>query len=212
MLAPEGSPLAARCRTLGTLSLVLAILEIVYCGQKVVFQLMNSRIIAAERAYMPKTPGMSPAIYTEANELARRVVPWEIARMVPFIVASVVLLFIARRLRAGDLAALGVARQWAFAALGVVGLSLLVQIVAIVPATLDYQARMVELLPATPRGAPFDMGQMMSSMTMVGTVMGLAMGTVILSVWPIVLYVWACRLQRDARSAFSGDQGSTGEP
>lgn len=211
MHAPEGSALAARCRTLGTLSLVLAILEIVYCGQKVVFQLMNSRIIAAERTFLPKTRGMSPAIYTQANELARRVVPWEIARMVPFVVASVVLLFIARRLRAGDLAALGVARQWVFAALGVVGLSLLVQIVAIVPPTMDYQARMVELLPPTPKGAPFDMGPMVSSMTMVGTVMGLAMGTVILSVWPIVLYVWAGRLQREPR-VVPASYGSTGEP
>ncbi len=49
MLAPEGSPLARRCASLGNLCLALGILEIVYCGQRVIFQLMNSRILAAER-------------------------------------------------------------------------------------------------------------------------------------------------------------------
>ncbi|HEX8792627.1 MAG TPA: hypothetical protein VF765_16885 [Polyangiaceae bacterium] len=210
MQAPEGSPLARQCRTLGTLSLTLAILEIVYCGQKLVLQLLNTRIIAAEKALLPSTPGMSPTIYSDAAVLARRIAPWEAARMAPFIVASVVLLFIAARLRRGDLAALAVARQWAFAALGVVGLSLLIQIVAVVPPTLDYQEHMLHALPsATRKGAPIDIGPVMSSMTIVGTVMGLAMGTVIMSVWPVVLYLWAGRLRREP---IPSPQGMTGEP
>jgi hypothetical protein len=195
----EGTPIERRCASAGTLCLVLGILEIAYCGQRVIFQLLSNRVIAAERAFMPSSPGMSPAIYGEAEALAHRVVPWEIARTVPFLVASVVLLFIARRLRAGDLSALGTARQWAIAALGVVGVSLIVQIVAIVPPTMDYQARVVELLPtASRKGAPFDVGQMMSSMTVVSLALGLAMGTVSMSVWPVILYVWAGRIRRDA--------------
>jgi hypothetical protein len=198
----EGTPLGRRCAQLGTVCLVLGILELVYCGQKVIFQLLNARIVAAERTLLPSGPhGPSPAIYAEGEALARRVAPWEIARMVPFVVAAVVLLFIARRLRAGDLAALGAARQWALAALGVVVVSVIVQIVAIVPATVAYQQRLVELLPPPSSAAhppPFDVGQMMSSMTMVGVAMGLAMGAVVMSVWPVILYVWAGRLQRDA--------------
>lgn len=173
------------------------ILEIVYCALKGVLQLLNTRILAAERRLMP-----SPAIFSAAETMSRRIVPWEIARTVPFAVASVVLLFIARRLRAGDLGALAVARQWAIAALGVVGVSLIVQFVAVVPATLDYQTKLADSLPSASRtGAPFDVGAMMSSLTMMGMVTSVGMGALILSAWPIVLYVWAGRLQRDARGA-----------
>jgi hypothetical protein len=183
-------------------SLTLAILEIVYCGVRVILQLLHSQIAAAQRGIMPKTPGMSPAFYAEAEALARRIEPWEIARTVPFVVASVVLLFIARRLRAGDAGALSAARQWALAAFGVVCVSLLVQVVAIVPPTLAYMTRVVELMPAPARTkAPFDVGAMMSSMTTFGVVMGLAMGTVFMSAWPIALYVWAGSLRRSASAS-----------
>jgi hypothetical protein len=202
MQPSEGTPLGRRCVQLGTLCLALGILEIVYCGQRVIFQLMNARIVAAERALLPSGPhGPSPAIYAEGEALAHRVAPWEIARMVPFVVAAVVLLFIARRLRASDLAALGAARQWALAALGVVVVSVLVQIVAIVPPTMAYEERVVELMPrpSSAHPPPFDVGQVTASMTMIGVVMGLAIGAVAMSVWPVILYVWAGRLQRDAR-------------
>jgi hypothetical protein len=33
----------------------------------------------------------------------------------------------------------------------------------------------------------------------VSLALGLAMGTVSMSVWPVILYVWAGRIQRDAR-------------
>lgn len=137
--------------------------------------------------------------------------------MAPFAVASVVLLFIARRLRAGDLGALGVARQWAIAALGVVALSVLVQIIAVIGPTMDYEARVVELMPKTPAAkAPFDVTQFMSSMTMMGLVMGVAMGAVAMSVWPAILYVWAGRIRRDASttaesSALGPEVGSSHE-
>jgi hypothetical protein len=195
-----GTPLERRCASLGTLCLLLGILELVYCGQRVIVQLLNSRIVQAERAFLPTGPHPPPAaIYSEAEALAHRVAPWEIARTVPFVVAAVALLFIARRLRQGDLAALGAARQWALAALGVVAVSLLVQIIAIVPATMDYQARIVELLPTPPRSkAPFDVKQFTSSMTVVGVAFGLAFGAVGMSVWPVILYIWAGRLRAEA--------------
>jgi hypothetical protein len=201
MQSSLGTPLGRRCASLGTLCLVLGILELVYCGQRVIMQLLNSRIVRAERAFLPSGAHPPPAaFYSEAEAFAHRVAPWEIARTVPFMVAALVLLFVARRLREGDLAALGAARQWALAALGVVVVSLLVQIVAIVPATMDYQARIVELLPTPPRGkAPFDVGQFTSSMTMVGLGFGMAFGAVGMSVWPVILYIWAGRLRAEAR-------------
>jgi hypothetical protein len=196
----QGAPLEQRCRSLGTLCLVLGILEIVYCGQKLILQLLNSRIVRAERALLPSGPyAPSATTFHEAEALARRIAPWETARTVPFVVAAVVLLFIARRLREGDLSALGAARQWALAALGVVAVSLLVQIVAVVPPTMDYQARVVELLPAPPRSrAPFDVGQFTSMATMIGMGLGLALGAVGMAVWPVILYVWAGRLRAEA--------------
>jgi hypothetical protein len=185
---------------------VLGILELVYCGQRVIVQLLNSRIVRAERAFLPTEPHPPPAaIYSEAEALAHRITPWEIARTVPFLVAAIALLFIARRLREGDLTALGAARQWALAALGVVVVSLLVQIVAIVPPTMDYQARIVELLPTPSRGAkpPFDVRQFTSSMTIAGLALGLAFGAVSMSVWPVILYIWAGRLRTEAKDGLS---------
>jgi len=196
----QGTPLERRCASLGNLCLVLGILEIGYCGQRVILQLLNDRIVRAERAFFPSGAHPPPAgIYSEAEAFAHRVAPWEIARTVPFVVAAVALLFIAHRLRQGDLAALGAARQWALAALGVVAVSLLVQIIAIVPATMDYQARVVEMLPTPPHGkAPFDVGQFTSSMTIVGLGFGLAFGAVGMSVWPVIFYIWAGRLRAEA--------------
>lgn len=209
--AGEGTALATRCASLGNVCLVLGLLEIVYCGQKAIVQLLSGRIVAAERVLLPKAPHAAPAaMYGAAQDFARLVAPWEIARLVPFVLASVVLLFIARRLRAGDVSALGTARQWAVAALGVVALSALIQIVAIIPPTLEYQRRVVELLPPPPHGRaapPFDIGRIVASATTFGAVMGLAMGTVVLSVWPVGLFVWAGRLRRDAPG-----HGMIGEP
>ena len=195
-----GTPLERRCASLGTLCLLLGILELVYCGQRVIMQLLNDRIVRAERAWFPSGAHPPPAaIYGEAEAFAHRVAPWEIARTVPFVVAAVALLFIARRLRQGDLPALGAARQWALAALGVVAVSLLVQIIAIAPATMDYQARIVELVPTPPHGkAPFDVGQFMASTTVVALGFGLAAGAVGMSVWPVILYIWAGRLRAEA--------------
>ncbi len=135
-----------------------------------------------------------------AHALALRTAPWEIARTVPFLLATGLLLWIAVRLRQGDARALFVARQWTLAAFGVIAVSLLIQVVAIVPPTMEYQRQVVETIPTVTAGkgaAPFDVKQMMSSMMVVGAVFGVVTGTLFLSAWPVVLRVWAGRLIRE---------------
>jgi hypothetical protein len=184
---------------------VLAILELLYCAQKLVSQIFSHSMIEGQRSLFPTTPHGPPmnAMLDAAQALSRRIAPWEIGRTLPYVAATVLLLLIAIRLRRGEVAALVTARQWAFAAFGVVAVSLLIQIVAILPATMDYQRVIVESMPAAPAGTgapPFDMKQMMSSMTLVGTLVGLVMGTAFMSAWPIVLYVWSGKLLRQARA------------
>ncbi len=45
------------------------------------------------------------------------------------------------------------------------------------------------------------MKAMTSTVTLVSTIGGLVVGTLFLSVWPVVLYVWAGRLIRDGALA-----------
>ena len=92
------------------------------------------------------------------------------------------------------------ARQWTLAAFGVIAVSLLIQIVAIVPATIDYQRQLFEALPAVPAGkgaSPFNVKKMMSSMTAVTSIVGVVMGTLSVAVWPVALRIWAGKLIRE---------------
>jgi hypothetical protein len=211
------APLAQRCQALGTTCLVLALLEMLDCVQKIATQLFSRTMIEGQRSLFPTKPHGPPmgAMLDAAQQMAARIAPWEIARNLPYLAASVMLLLIANRLRKGDLAALATARQWVFAAFGVIAVSLLIQIVAVVPATMDYQRSIVESLPATPGGKgapPFDVKQMVSSMTVVGTLLGLVFGTAFMSAWPIVLFVWAGRLLREARAQAQAEQPQAEAP
>jgi hypothetical protein len=122
---------------------------------------------------------------------------------VPFVVATCVLLWIAIRVRRGDTKALGAARTWALAALGVVATSALVQVLVTIPATMEYQRQVMDAMAVLPprAKAPFDIKGVMSAATIVGSIGGLVMGTMLLSVWPVTLYLWAGRLLRDATQA-----------
>jgi hypothetical protein len=199
---PPGPPPAKRYETLGTVTLVLALLEVAYCLFRLVSQLLNSSLIEAERAFFPSTPHGPPmgAMFDAARVFAQRIAPWEAARTVPFLVASAYLAWLALRLRRGDARALFVARQWVWAAFGTIALSLLIQVLVTMPATMEYQRQIVETMPTLPAGKgapPFDMKQMMGSMTLVGAILGVVVGTVVLSVWPVVLWVWAGKLIRE---------------
>jgi hypothetical protein len=188
-------------RTLGTTALVLGILELSYCGFRLVTQALNSTLIAAEKSILPATPHGPPmgALMDEAQVFAHRIAPYEVLRTVPFAVATGVLLAIAVRLRRGDEGALEAARRWIYWAMAAIVFSLLVQVVFTLPATMEYQRHVVDVMPVLPSrgGAPaVDMKQMMGSMTLVSTILGVVFGTGFLAAWPIAFHVWSGRLMR----------------
>jgi hypothetical protein len=196
-------PAAKRIRTLGNVCLGLGLLELLYSLQHLVGPLLTKAIFRWEKAFLPKTRGGPPMgkMMDAAARFAERIAVWEVVRAIPFIVATSFLIAIAVRLRRGDRTALGAVRIWTYAALGVVALSLLIQVLVTVPATLAYEKMLVDLMPATGSGAaapPFDLGAVMGRVTLVTTVLSLLIGTLFLSVWPIALLVWAGRLERAA--------------
>ena len=207
--APPGTrapPSPARRReTLGTVCLVLSIIELLYCGYRLLSPLLSRGILDAEKAFFRSMPTGAPAkpMMDAAEAFMARIAVWEAARTVPFAVATCFLLWIAIRLRRGDAGALRAARTWMPFALGVVAVSALIQALVTVPATLEYQRQVVDLMPAMSSGAkaPFDVKAVTSAVTMVSAIAGMALGTLFLSVWPVVLYVWAGRLIRDAARA-----------
>jgi hypothetical protein len=202
--AAATTPLTKRFETLGNVSLALGALELLSCVQRLIGPLFGKAILDFQRNIMPKTPhGPSfDEILDAGKDLMNKVTLWEAVRAVPFLIATSVLIWIALRLRKADAGALRAARTWSLAALGVVVLSTLIQIFVTIPATMEYQRALVKTMTSLPtRGGaapPFDMGEMMSKMTIISSLIGLVVGVVFLSAWPIVLYVWAGKIQKDA--------------
>jgi len=211
--APPGgqaSPFTKRCETLGNVALALGALELLSSVQRLLGPLFGKAILDFQRTIMPKTPhGPSMDDLMDAGkDLMAKVAIWEAVRAVPFLVATAVLIWIALRLRKAEPAALRAARTWSFAALGVVAVSTVLQVLVTIPATMEYQQAVVKMMtkvPAGPSAPPIDMGAMMSRVTMISSIIGLLAGVAFLSAWPIVLYVWAGKLQKDAPSAATGD-------
>jgi hypothetical protein len=193
---------AARYRQLGTTSLVLAILELLYCVWRLLTQLFSESINAASRALVPQAPN-GPSVkdmMDAARDFGQRIAVWEAVRTIPFLVATGFLLWIALRLREADARALFTARTWTLWAFGAVAVSLAIQITFTVPATMEYQRRIAAMMPSIPtgeNGPPIDMKEMMSSISSVSLIFGLVLGTALAAAWPIVLRVWAGRLIRE---------------
>jgi hypothetical protein len=196
------APLVKRYETFGNVSLALAALEGLLCVQRMFSPLLTRSAFGFQRSLMPKTRGGPPIdeIMDAAQKLGQSIAVWEAVRAVPFLIASAVLGWIALKLRKGEPAALHAMRKWTFAALGVVLLSTVIQALATVPATMEYQKAVVALMPASPPGAaaPFDFGAFMSTFTLAITIAGLIAGAVFMSIWPIVAYVWAGKLIKES--------------
>lgn len=196
----DPTALARRCELLGTTCLVLSIGELLYCFWRLLSPLLNRSILEAQHRMMPTTTGGVPMakINEAAQSFTEQIQLWEVLRTLPFLVATAFLLWIALRIRKGEQKALVAAKAWALWALGAVVVSLLIQIVITVPATIAYQRAVVDLIPMAPAGAatPLDVKTMASSITIVSMVVGLVMGMGFMAAWPIALYFWASRLLR----------------
>jgi hypothetical protein len=202
--APYRPPSAAeRRRSLGTTCLVLAVLELLYCLQKLATQMFGGAIVGAQRSFLPTAQGVpTERILAAAKHLSQQIAPFEVARTLPFLAATAVLLWIALRLREGDPRALSTARTWALAAFVPVAISLVVQVVWVLPPTMEYQREIMKSLPTFSGADPaqsVEVQEMVSSMTAISAAAGVVIGAAVLSAWPIVLFVWAGRLLREAR-------------
>ena len=206
---PYPVPLHDRMRSLGTLALVLAIMQIASTVLRLLSNLGSSSMMGFQRQMMRGGAAQSDAILKAAEEFSGRIATAEALSGVPFAIASGWLLMIATRLRRGDVRALKPAREWPFLAFGVLALSVIVQLTITVPATIEYQQRIVAAMPAMPKGsgAPFDMGAMMETMMTGIAYGGLVVGILFMSIWPIVLRVWSGRLLRDPQAQPPGPSG-----
>jgi hypothetical protein len=203
--APPGAPVrspAARYATLGTTALVLAVIQLLFDAQRMVSALFGGSFVSAERGLFPARAGMPSfdKMFDAAQAFAARIALWEAVRAIPFVLASSALVWIGVRLRRGDGAALATARRWVAGAFVVLIASVLVQAFVTIPATIEYSKTIFESFPAMPTGKaamPFDIKEMTSQMTVVLAILGAFASTTILAVWPIVLFVWAGKLQRE---------------
>jgi hypothetical protein len=197
--------------TCGTTCLVLAAADLLYSLQKVIGSLLSGPLIEFEKALLAsgKHPVAMPGVLDAASDFLARIALWETLRVVPFVIASGVLLWIGARIRRGDPRGVRAARTWVWWALGVVLVSALIQLLVTVPATMAYQRQIVAALPVVPAGAsppPFDIKRLMSTFTIAFSALGLITGTAVMATWPIVLHVWAGRLLRDLPTAISAGE------
>jgi hypothetical protein len=154
-------------------------------------------MFAWQQRQFPAGPGPGPAAFLDLfQEQAQVTTAWTIAREVPFLVASLWLVVLALRLRGGDEAALGRLKIWCYAALGVVGLSVVIQVVAVLPQIASYQQAMFDAVPA---GAP-GLGQAMGPFVSVATAVSVFLGAIFMAAWPVVLWIWIDKLARAARA------------
>jgi hypothetical protein len=198
-------PLGSRIQSLGTLSLVLAILELLYCAVRVGSAALSSAAIEMQRAAMraampPEATQAMGAMQDVAEGFARRMMVWDLIRTVPFVVATSFLLSIAVRLRKGDTTALRAARTWMFGALGVVVVSLLIQLLVTVPLAAELQSRMLGVLNTTSGKGPAIDTSAFAGITEVFAIASAGLGAMLLSTWPVVLYIWAGKLSREAQA------------
>jgi hypothetical protein len=201
--SPGEGPLAKRFNGLGTMCLVLAIVELLNCFSKLVSAALVSSIFAGSLGAASGAPPSSPlpSLMSTATEFAGKLALWEALRALPFAVASGFLIAVALRLRRGERAALFTARAWVWWAFGIIVLSVALQLFVTLPMTLDYERQMMSGLPAIPssgRGAAsLDIAGFMDTWTLISSGISLIVGTMVFATWPIVLRVWADRLLRD---------------
>jgi hypothetical protein len=202
--SPGEGPVAKGFSNLGTWSLVLGILELLFCFYKLVSAALSSSIMAMNRSLLGAAPTPPPAplsgMMASVEEFTSKIALWEAIRALPFAIASGFLIGLAVRLRRGDRSALFAARIWVWFALGVIVLSVGLQLFVIFPLTLEYTRRLTSAMSSasTVGGKPvFDFGGVMDTMTLVSTGISLIVNTLFFAIWPVVLRLWADRLIRE---------------
>jgi len=197
---PALSP-AQRYRTLGTTCLVLGILEVLVCVQRLLAQIFRGPLTEAQRNLIPGVPERNTqAIMDAAREMTDKIALWESLRTIPFLVVTGFLLWIALRLREGDARALFAARRWVLGAFAAIAVGVVIQVVWTMPAMAEYQRKIMgSVLPMAGGDAAssVDVKEIAESVGALTVVLSVVGGTLVLSAWPIVLLVWSGRLIRE---------------
>ena len=142
------------------------------------------------------------SILKSAEQFMDRIALWEALRTIPFALCSGVLIMIALRLRKGDRTALKTARVWVLWAFLAVAVSTVVQAMVTVPATIEYQAKVMAAMPMPGgSGAGFDVKDMVGSMTTIAVWAGVFFGAFGMAVWPLVLFFWSKKLTKETAPA-----------
>ena len=170
------------------------------CGQILwfLYSVVSSLVVATVSHLVggAASAGASPfgAAADEARRLMQRMAIIEVARGIPFAACSIALLVIAFGIRRGRVESLRRTRTWVWVALGVVALSLCLQLFVTVPMMAAYQRSLYARVGAgAGAGGTMDAFQIFAS---VGAIIGPIFWAAVLCVWPIALRVWVDRLLR----------------
>ncbi len=183
--------------SIGTACLALSALELVYCAEHVVSQLLGALQMKGPLAGWPGMPHAGPAeaqldrMKDAIGGVMTKLAVWEAVRMIPFLVATSFLLWIAVRLRRGDATALHAARKWTLGAFAAIAVSLAIQLLVTMPMMTDAFGRFFASFPGS--SSVFD-DPLLHTVMRVGTLVVTAGGALFMSVWPIVLLLWSGRL------------------
>jgi hypothetical protein len=194
--------LQKRCASLGTTFMVISIVELAYGVLALVGPLLRRPMLELQRGmFSDASPPAMGAMLGAGEDFMNRIALWEALRAVPFAVTAALLLRIALRLRKGDASALRAAQRWVPWALGAIAVSLAIQAMVTVPATLEYQRKLLDVMPMpSARGGgalPIDIQRMTSAITTVSVIFGAAMGGLFWVIWPVTLHFWTRKILRD---------------
>jgi hypothetical protein len=213
---PEAAPVPAKKRLekIGLVCMILGLLEVLFSLLKVAGPITGTSGLETQKKIFESFPagkGAPPMseLFDAAADLVKKITMWEAGRGLLFLAASGYLVWIAIRLQRGEAQALHAARSWTWWALGVVALSAMVQVMVTVPATLEYTRRITSMLPMPPASSsggapPFDVKKFMETITLISTIVSVGIGSIVMSIWPVALYVWAGKLVRALEPAPEG--------
>jgi hypothetical protein len=203
-LSPEDA-WKKRVRFFGIFMLVSALAYLFLCVIRIASQLVMGPLL---QVYFTWLESMAPAVKLSRMmgpmmTFMEKIAVWEILRTVPFAIAAGWLIFIARRLMRSERLALRTIRTWCLATVGPIAMSIAIQLIFVVPATLAYTAAITKTMPSTapagtPGGPPFDVSIFMSSMTNAATGVGIVLGAITIALFPIGVYIWSSKLDKDA--------------
>ena len=195
--APPPHAVDKGVKNIGIVSLILSILMILWS----LFQTGSSLMMIFFTQHHAKmfAPPSGSSVDPESAKIAAKMQGHMVnvslintGRYLLILTATGVLLYIAARLLRGDPKALPGARAWTLWAFGVVAISALIQLGVLLPMQLGLQKDLWG--PAHGSGATTDF---MSFWGMISVVVG----TVLLSVWPVALRIWAGRADERIKMA-----------